>query len=75
MIALATSSTVAILYNGTLEAVLFLNYWYSASDIPVYLYRLVSIMFGWTALTLIPKGASSSAAHLVSISSPALVMQ
>lgn len=75
MMALATSSTVAILYRGMLFAALFLNYWYSNSDMPVYLYRLVSIVVGATALTLIPRGASSSAEHFVSISKPALVMQ
>ena len=35
--ALATSSTVAILYNGILDEALFLKFWYSFSVIPVYL--------------------------------------
>lgn len=75
IIALATSSTLAILCNGILFAALFLNYWYSASVIPVYLYKFVSIVVGETALTLIPRGASSNADDLVSISRPAFVMQ
>ena len=46
IMALATSSTVAILYRGMLEAALLLNYWYSASLMPVYLYRFVSMVVG-----------------------------
>jgi len=42
---------------------------------PVYLYKLVSIVVGDTAFTLIPIGANSNALVLVSISNPALVMQ
>ena len=75
MMDLATSSTLAIRLSGTLAAARFLNCWYSSSDMPVYRYKLVSIVHGATALTRIPKGASSNALHFVSISRPALVMQ
>lgn len=42
---------------------------------PVYLYKLVSIIEGLTAFTLMPKGANSNADVLVSISRPAFVIQ
>ena len=73
--ALATSSTYPILWRGILLAALFLKSWYSPSVIPVYLYKFVSKVAGDTAFTLIPKGANSKALDLVSISSPALVIQ
>lgn len=59
--ALATSSTVAILWNGILAAALFLSLSQSGSFIPVNLYMLVSVMAGHTAFTRMPRGANSRA--------------
>lgn len=73
-IAFPTSSGSASHFKGLFSSALLLNPSYSNLLRPEYQNKLVSVIAGATAFTLIPKGAYSSADAFVSISSPAFVM-
>ena len=75
VIARPTSSGKTSLFNGLRCLALPLNSHYSLLLYPEYLYMFDSTTLGATALTLIPNGAYSRAADLVSISNPAFDMQ